>query len=376
MNDKKTLTKEDSLAIKGIAIIMLVFYHCFVNAKSVEKYDINFFPLGENLAFELVSCFKICVSVFAFISGYGLLKSYEKAGCISGLQTAKWEVSRAVKTLSGLWFVFVLVIIYSQALYHLPGKVYMGEGRVRGLVYMFLDAMGFADLFGTPAMTLTWWYMGAAVVYIVLLPVLYMLGKKVGCLSVAMLIVFLPRVLNVGFPGSTNPLSFLLAFFAGMCFSQYELFDKLQGIRIVKSKAADGVLRFVIHLAVLGGCFLLYLRLPWGTAWELHFAVCPVVFICFCRNYIVDIPVLRKILIFLGRYSMDIFLIHSLLKNRFFKDFIYSFRIFWLIPAVLMLMSLVFAIAVKYLKCLVRYEKGIQWFSNKIGRTMDMISEE
>ena len=64
--------REASVALKGIAIVMMVLHHCFRVAKLYEGYEVSFFPFGEQQIVNVAFACKICVSVFAFISGYGL----------------------------------------------------------------------------------------------------------------------------------------------------------------------------------------------------------------------------------------------------------------------------------------------------------------
>ena len=56
----------------------------------------------EYQAINIAEFCKICVSLFAFVSGYGLYKSYN-----SSSKGNKWIYKRLVNNLSGFWFVVV-----------------------------------------------------------------------------------------------------------------------------------------------------------------------------------------------------------------------------------------------------------------------------
>lgn len=68
-----------SQSIKGVAIIIMVFHHLFGSLDWVLEG--NWFvsvPLGESSLEYYVAVFgKVCISVYAFLSGYGLYTSYQ-----------------------------------------------------------------------------------------------------------------------------------------------------------------------------------------------------------------------------------------------------------------------------------------------------------
>lgn len=356
--DKNTFTKQDSMRIKGIAVILLMFYHCFVSDKVFTKYEIAFFPLTKGIAGVFTDYFKICVPIFAFISGYGLYKSFSQI-VPERKEIEKWTMTRIWKLMSGFWFVLVCTWALCQIIDGMPQKVYFEEGGVRGILYMLLEATGFARLFGGKVFTVTWWYIGAAVFFILLVPLLMAAVRHVGWGITCALIILLPRIFLVGFPGSMNPYSFLMAFAGGMIFSEMGLFEKLDKICLVKNKKTDGAIQFLIALGILLASILVYERMTWKVVWEIPFMVCPVIFFCFCRKYVIHIPVLKDILWYLGKHSMNMFLIHSIIKNRYLSEFLYSFRYYWLIPFVLLAISLVFSIVLEWVKKAVRYDAGM-----------------
>lgn len=73
-----SISIEKSKSIKFIAVIMMVFYHLFAfpdrikNVSFISIYKINNIPIE----FFISSFMGICVSIFLFISGYGLYKKY------------------------------------------------------------------------------------------------------------------------------------------------------------------------------------------------------------------------------------------------------------------------------------------------------------
>ena len=76
---KGSFTKEDSLCLKGVAILFMVLHHCFCSVDRFEAYTVNFAPFSQDFAVDFCNYLKICVSMFAFITGYGLYLSAKKS---------------------------------------------------------------------------------------------------------------------------------------------------------------------------------------------------------------------------------------------------------------------------------------------------------
>ncbi|MBQ7298864.1 MAG: acyltransferase family protein [Clostridia bacterium] len=60
------LDKQTTQAVKGIAILMMIFHHCF----GFASYWLDT-PALSGAIVHVAGCFKLCVAVFAFLSGFG-----------------------------------------------------------------------------------------------------------------------------------------------------------------------------------------------------------------------------------------------------------------------------------------------------------------
>ena len=70
--------KEDTQIVKGTAIILMVTYHLFAYNNKVNS-NIQFVFLSRNAIGYTIAYFgKICVSIYLFLSGFGLFFSYNK----------------------------------------------------------------------------------------------------------------------------------------------------------------------------------------------------------------------------------------------------------------------------------------------------------
>lgn len=367
-----SLTRTDSMCLKGIAIVIMMFHHCFADTSRFEGYVVDFFPFTQNIIVQTSNYFKICVAFFVFITGYGLYLSAEK-GIKDYRTSAKWTASRLIKSMSGFWFVYILTFIVTQIYAGYPTEVYCKDGKIRGAVYALLDFLGLANDFDTPKLCTTWWYMSAAVFFIIAIPVLSKFANKFSFWVLLGLLVFIPRVLQIEFPGGESGYSFIITLVFGMMFAKYKLFEKLGNLKWVKNEIADKALKFIPLLLLVGISIIVYNRIEKNDFWELHYAVIPMFFIYFCKEYIVRIPVVKQILAFFGKHSLNIFLIHTFIRKTFFQDFTYSFEKFWLIALVLFAISLGISIVIEALKKLIRFDKIIKAFSNKVCFLIDKI---
>lgn len=358
--------KNDTLCLKGFAIILLMIIHCFGSESRFAGFEFNFWPLSEKLYIELAYYCKICVSIFAFISGYGLYLSAKKKS-ESITQTNKWYTSRVIKTLSGFWFLYPLSFFCGQ-----PMTKYFGKGIVRGAVYMLLDFLGLSHFFATPTLNASWWYMSAAVVFILFIPFLVRATKKIGWFSAFVAVVVVPRVLfNGEFFGAMGIYTFILPVYFGALFAEYKVFEKIDEFKLLKNKVINEILLFVGGIVLIFISIYIWIRVPYTVLWEYHYGIAPLFVIAFCNRFIFKkrgaiSKCIRAVFAFLGKHSMNIFIFHSFIRVNLFKDFVYSFKYPALTILVLLLMSLVVSIVVELVKKLIRYDKGISLLEKKL----------
>lgn len=212
----KGLKKEDSMALKGIAVLMLVFHHCYRTAAKFEQYDVVFCGLSASQVITAAEICKICVAIFAFVSGYGLMYGYtidKKKRNTRSIST--WTLRHILSVMSGFWF--VSVIFYGIYICLARNGFYKwGENAVEKCFSILADVCGVSSFLGTKSLNGAWWYMSAAVTFILLFPVLDAVMERFGELSCLGMIFLLPRITGKGFPGGSSPYSFLMIFAVGM----------------------------------------------------------------------------------------------------------------------------------------------------------------
>lgn len=367
-------TKEHTMQMKGIAIIILLFHHCFLNAQRwatvpYEKlattkgwgyYPISFAPFSSHTIQYLASFSKICVAMFVFMTGYGMWVSYES-------QKKKTTMSNYIKKrMVTLMAGFLIIFVVTEILAIPTGRFIEVYGHdFRSVVYMIIDALGLAKLLGTPLFCLTWWYMSLAIVLIMIFPFVHsIMGKYQWVVVVASIIV--PRA--CGFGQSTDLLRYLLAYTLGMYFAQHDLLVRIKE-KFMEQNVAGKLLSLIVSL--IGLAVIIKCRQNAWIGWKYldfwdGFAAMYVIVISYI--YILNGKWIVKGLGFLGKHSMNIFLIHSFYRDVFFHEFTYSFYYAWLDYIVLMAISLVTSIVLEWFKKLIRYEKFIDWVKRLVTK--------
>ena len=367
-------TKEHTMQMKGIAIIILLFHHCFLNAQRwatvpYEKlattkgwgyYPISFAPFSSHTIQYLASFSKICVAMFVFMTGYGMWVSYESHKKKTTM--SNYIKKRMVTLMTG----FLIIFVVTEILAIPTGRFIEVYGHdFRSVVYMIIDALGLAKLLGTPLFCLTWWYMSLAIVLIMIFPFVHSIMEKYQWIVVVASII-VPRA--CGFGQSTDLFRYLLAYTLGMYFAQHDLLARIKE-KFMEQNVVGKLLSLIVSL--IGLAVIIKCRQNAWIGWKYldfwdGFAAMYVIIISYI--YILNGKWIVKGLGFLGKHSMNIFLIHSFYRDVFFHKFTYSFYYAWLDYIVLMAISLVTSIVLEWFKKLIRYEKFIDWVKRLVTK--------
>ena len=363
---ERAFSKKITSRIKGFAIIIMMIHHCFLNKQRFEGYEVVFAPLKPEFAMKLADSFRVCVAIYVFITAYGLSKSKRHSGSPgkNGLTTgnlpadpkvaARSSLARWVRLLFNYNFIFAVFLIFGKLnnTFHFVSsnwgfhKVY-GHDGMKSLVYFATDALGLANIFHTPTYNGTWWYMSLACLLIFSVPVLVKLYEKYR-LPVVLLAGLIPRYLGLD---NTMPARYLLITMVGIMMASEGIPEKIQ--RFVTRSLRRYLLCGLVLTASI--CLMIYTRCFISNDFCANYVewfdcIGAVQFIFLVYLYLSEIPVLRDILSFLGKHSMNIFLLHTFYRSTFFKDFVYSFKYALLIVLVLLALSLITSIVLEFIK--------------------------
>lgn len=350
---KKTFTIDDSLKIKGIAILFMIFHHLFRLEEFSRGYDVNFFPLTIGRTAQIATFMKICVPIFVFLSGYGLLASYEKMK-----DKKNFFLVRYLKLMPTFWFVAVVSFVVIQIFTGDVSAYYLSHDIYYGFANILFDILGINGLVPVNNYSVNWWYIGASLIFIFLLPILYKSAKKYGWFNIGLAIVMIPRIFNINNVSTTTALPYIFIFYLGMVAYNFNLFEKIKTIKL------NIFIKFLFYLAILLVLYLIHSHYPRNQFWELHFGFIPLIVILFAYEFIIKIPGLSFILKKLGEHSYIMFLTHGFIIE-YFKDFIYSFDHMILIMLVLTIISFLVSVLITLLMKITKYNDLFKFIEKK-----------
>lgn len=334
---KNSFDKKDTLVVKGMAILLMLFYHLFESQERLEQLNVNHKPFSQE-AFLLLSGYgNICVAIFAFLSAYGITKGLmAEEGCTLS-EMMKQAVKRCGRLIGNFMVMYfsVNLLWFSRFDY---GKLY-GKGWQGGMLAL-IDMLGLAQLLDTPTLNMTWWYMELAVMIIFMVPLIYLLVRRIGKYAVV-LSLLLPLTVNL----NEDVKRYLVVIVLGVAAAQGSWFEKLFGWK--RSRLVKG----------LAGIALIALSVPFRQNYMVHtyflwIADGPIAFLLcwFGAEFIGAIPVVRRILAFFGKHSMNMFFVHTFFYMAIYQPFIYSFRYAGVIFLVLAVVTLAYSVVLELIK--------------------------
>lgn len=355
----KTFDKTSTNICKGIAILLMYIHHSFYSPDSWKGAKIIFSPLTKGQMISIAQLCKVCVSIFVFLSAYGVYRSSQSRNSDQSGLSAKQYLPTVGRRYLTLLYNFVFIYILTQLLSPVIGisriDIY-GTSRIERIFYTIIDGLGLADALSTPTYNATWWYMSLAFLLILILP---LLAKAADYLGYALfpLAVLVPPLLGL----STKAVFFryLVAIVMGLLCAKYDIFERLN------EQMNSGKIKFILYIlvALAGTGILLIFRHKLGFIYLLDGIIATL--ICFLGHTVLRIiPLINQIFALFGKYSMNMFMIHTLIRGKSsnFHALSYAPRYPVLIILLLLVDTLILSIAIEYLK------KGVSVLFSKLKR--------
>lgn len=325
-------TRESSQIAKGVGILWLLFFHLFAEEGVLEQMSVSYRPFSEE-GFRMAAAFgKICVAIFVVLSSYGITK-----GIIDKGSDLKESMSQAFKRFLKLMGGFVALYVSVLAVF---GWKFDLKGLYNGLTYFMLDALGLAETFNTPTLNETWWYMNMAYGLILLVPFGAALIRKAGY-GLIVLAFFIPMLFSTNYDLE----HYLFSVGIGIAAAYGDWFNKLLDLKI------HIALKWVI--GIVGTILCVYLRNNGVVADkfnEITEAMIAVFIIWTAAELIASVPVLREVIWFIGKHSLNIFLVHTFFFLIVLRDVVYHFSPAGVTYLILLGMSLGYSVVLELLK--------------------------
>ena len=304
------ITKEHSQIIYGIAILFMIYYHLFAFPERVPEClkIVNY--LGSNLTLIIAQFGHICISLYAFMSGYGMTRKVEiKQVC------STYDIyCLCLQQIKNFYLKF-LPVFFVFVTYGIISKRYEFK-----FIDYILSIVGYYSVYNKE-----WWYVKQYIAMQLLFPLIYKFWKRVNrCFSknirLLIYVIFLvtsSAIVSImdPFSGYTTFIVCVLEFTAGCIIAMNKIYERV--------KINNNV------IPVLGIMVVFILRtyfLYYGTY---DYILAPIFIYCVCRisqNQFVR-KYFDKTIRLCGKYSIYMWLTHTFYIYYYFQDFFFFLNI-------------------------------------------------
>lgn len=341
----KQFSKENSLELKGIGIILVFIHHLFLEEENWRGIDVQFLFFSRETVHYIADFSKVCVALFLFITAYGMTLKFRQAEGRRG-ELAHITMKKYLSLLMLFFFVFVFSHIFWLIFGRASNLQLYGQDLSSVLFFLF-DATGISYFYGSPMLNATWWYMPVAFSALLILPILWKCYKTVGVLLIPAALL-LPTMFSI--PNSYGT-SYLLTMAVGICAADKELIEKAAALKL-PGGIFGKCIKLLCELGLIWILYKLRIRIGYPALMDGCFVFLAAILI---YEFIGKIKGVRWVLRTLGKNAMNMFLTHSFIMLYLFPDFIYSFRYGILILLVLLIITLVISYVIDGLKRLCRF---------------------
>lgn len=342
--------KIQSMKIKGVAISLLIFHHLFYSEYRLNYGGVVTHLISKESLMSVGTYARICVWLFVFVSAYGLSKSYLSSGDkVTMRERLVFYKKHYLSLMKPYWFIWTVVFAVSL-IFKLTPVSYLENN----IIYIILNFLGLSDFFGTPSMNNVWWYMCLAQVILLIVPLICEAVKRWGKISFPLLFI-LVQFINMAGVSSIYGGEYINYFFMvifGVLFARYNIMEKISSTRFT-------VCEFFLLIAAI--CTGMYLNRNLGEIdlWKISKLLLSVSALGICilvHNIIASKKNkvgggISRILVFIGKYSGNIFLIHTFLFDKQYKPEL----VYWSHNVILswlscMVLSLIISITIEFIK--------------------------
>ena len=316
MGSKTYFDRNDTKVIKGVAVLLMLLHHLwgFPDRIALEGgFTSRIAVFGEPIYLYLADFAKICVSMFMFLGGYGICKSW---------QSGKLDLTKKLKELYIMYWKIFLVFVPIGFIFFDNQKQYCADASVCSKFSQFSIRVLLTDFLGIGhKYNAEWWFLFSYIIATLTFPLIVrFFEKKSVAVNIFWIIVFSLLMTNV-FPviGDLEIFGFLnknllyktlfcqkspyiTCFWMGILMAKENLLEKMHDV-LKRNKLFNpffDVLTFVVITFLINTY----------SSNILDFLYVPVLVIVFL-DLLSYIPLVYKGLCFVGRNSTNMWLCHS-----------------------------------------------------------------
>jgi peptidoglycan/LPS O-acetylase OafA/YrhL len=325
-----SLTKEDSSILKGFAICGMLCWHLFYCDNPVGRQFSEFTRFIGMVG-------DVCVSLFLFVSGYGMSYTMLKADQTGGGKFVKEVLLRLIKFYFSYWPVFLIMLAIGVFIFHIP--LVEDDTSILHIAKVFV--MNFLGLSAHHSYNATWWYNSLIIPLYVLSPLFYLCLKRMPILTIIMSVVSVSVQFRVG----CDLARYLFIYLIGM--TAYLYIDRINSC--LNNLRTRSVIALTIVLLLLFAFSLKIIGDPIYSRGIYSYAAITILLAVFTKTIATN-TYLRLGINFIGKHSANIYLCHTLIFYYWFPDFFYSIRFPFFIFLSLLFISLLVSMFFEQMK--------------------------
>ena len=302
------MTKENSKGLYGIAVLLMIYHHLFCIP---ERLNCSYYSLlgidmggGKTLELKIAWFGKICIAIYAFITGYGLFQSVNNKSMDTLTARLVYDYSYIIKKI----FLFLTKVIIVFCVFA-PIGIGLGKIEFDNFVDLVLSAVGYNIKINSE-----WWYIKVYVCMLLVFPIgnaFFEHYRKNEILNKLLLLI----VGTCAFIVARQYLAsvYFVIFCTGYLISKYRVFQKLD--LITERKLRIGVIcvvtAFVIRIIIADSAIYN----------DIDILITPLFIygVCILNDYAnLYFKLLKKI----GEYSTYIWLTHTFFCYYYFQKII------------------------------------------------------
>lgn len=342
-------TKENTLELKGIMVLLLVFHHCFYGISTLGP-TIEIGNIEYNLIQSMAMAARICVMAFIVVSGYGLYKTV-------GTDKCKLYTKSFVKLYLNYFFVVVLTLLITLFFRSDFPEIYCEDSIFKILYRITTSLTGVQYLFASGGINMTWWFASFLIICYCLYPFLLKGVDKYPLQLLFISLLFVPfRDVTVFHIGVFGILSYISSFILGMVLARYEILEKI-------CYSSKRIGNYILVILCIIAKLLLY-RIEVVT-YYIDLLLIVLIMIILMKK-----KIKLRICQWFGKISMDIYYFHYLFifYIALFSNFIYSKQNFIIIYLKAMAISIMMHYIVVFIRKILRIDVLIEKIENCIER--------